>query len=219
CSPMPKYVCDECGEVFDSKEELAGHTHEESGFNLSLDFLARARNFTWKQVLAVIGVVLMSTLFMGSAFFYSSLAPSTGSSGNNLPETRAKPPVGYTIGSVSDVPNVPRSRMPDRAVVEEQLSGDVQLNLLTGYYGNPAALLQYSCNDCPGTVSKLVDVANSFNSGTTWVYVAPYRDMDARISATAFRKSVKLEEFNRTELENFICNGLNQRPLKCGLEG
>lgn len=217
---MPQYVCDECGEVFDSKEELADHEHED-GFSFSPGFLDSIRSLTPKQVLAIVGAVLMSTLFLGPVFFYSTIGPSSGGGGSSPDVQRREPnpPVGYTVTSAADIPQVPESELPGSAVVDEQLGQDVQLYLLAGGDGKPAALLQYSCTGCSGTVSDLRSVAESFNSGSTWVYVAPYRDMDSRIAVTTFRSSIKLDSFNRTRITGFICAGLNNRPVRCAFEG
>lgn len=208
---MPKYVCGECGEVFESKDARDEHSHDEGSSRLP-SFTFDIPDFTLKQVAVLGGVFLMATLFMGTAFFYSSLTPSShgGSSGGGGSEP--SPPVGYTIQSQSDVPQVPASALPSSAVTDRQLSQDVQLYLLT----RPAVLLQYSCTGCPGTVDGLSDIAQKYNSGQTWVYVAPYRDMDSRIALTGFRRGPRrMDTVNRSAIEGFICTTLRERPVPC----
>lgn len=221
---MPRYVCDECGETFESKDALRSHSHEEDdGFDLSLPDVDPSRMFEWefqKKLLAVLGAVLMSTLFMGTAFFYSSISPGGSGGGGSSPAAREpSPPVGYTIQSAADVPRVPGDALPSGAVSETQLGQDAQLNLLAGADGSPAVLLQYSCEDCQGTVNDLVAIAEAYNSGTTWVYVAPYRDMESRVAATAFRRSIKMDGVNRSRIEGFICSSLRGQPVRCAVRG
>ncbi|MDY6769438.1 MAG: C2H2-type zinc finger protein [Candidatus Nanohaloarchaea archaeon] len=210
---MPRYVCDECGDVFDSKEALQEHGHEDDGQRFRLPEL-RVPDLTVKQLAVLGGVVLMSTLFLGTVFFASSLAPSSPSSGGNTRAREPSPPVGYTVRSQSDIPNVDSSRLPSSPVVDRQLSQDVQLYLLT----RPAVLLQYSCTGCPETVDRLRSIAQDFNGAQTWVYVAPYRDMEARIAATGFRQGPRrFDTVDRGSIEAFICTALRDRPVRCAV--
>lgn len=215
---MPRYVCDRCDAVFDSKDGLAAHDCGEDG---GMDVLARVRGTAgWlrglnrKQLFTLVGVFLMSTLFMGTAFFYSSISPGAAPSGGSSSPNEPQPPVGYTIRSQGDVPT--DVDFPDRTVVAEQLGDDVQLGILAGAAtGNPAVLLQYSCTDCPETVDRLERTAQRYNGGQTWVFVAPYHDMEERISLTAFQRGRKLDAFNRTVVDSFICTSLQNRPVEC----
>ncbi len=210
---MPKYVCGECGGVFRSKEARENHTHEEKGGivpAISRGF--RAPDLTLKKVAVLGGVFLMATLFMGTAFFYSSLSPANSGGGSGGSTSEPSPPVGYTVRSQSDVPDVSSGELPASPVSDTQLSQDVQLYLLT----RPAVLLQYSCTDCPETVSTLSGIASDYNSEQTWVYVAPYRDMDSRVALTAYQRGpIRLDEADSTRIEDFICTALQQQPVQC----
>ncbi|MDY6766472.1 MAG: hypothetical protein SVW77_03825, partial [Candidatus Nanohaloarchaea archaeon] len=104
-------------------------------------------DLTLKQLAVLGGVALMSTLFLGTVFFASSIGPSSPRSGGTTAR-EPSPPVGYTVQSQADIPKVRQERLPQGAVVDHQLDEDVQLFLLA----QPAVLLQYSCTDCPGTV-------------------------------------------------------------------
>jgi len=208
---MPRYVCSECGEVFDSKEARENHSHEGAGSSLRIPTDFSIPDLTLNQMAVLGGVFLMATLFMGTAFFYSSTAPaSPGSSGGGSLQ-ESSPPVGHSIQSQSDVPGRGEADLPSGAVSEQQLSTETQIYLLT----RPAVLLQYSCVDCPETVSELEKVASDFNVDRNWVYVAPYTDMNATIAMTAYRRSAKLDSFDRSRAESFICSNLNDRPVPC----
>ncbi|MDY6768871.1 MAG: hypothetical protein SVW02_02060 [Candidatus Nanohaloarchaea archaeon] len=206
---MPRYVCDECGAVFDSKEEREGHTHDTassriSGVDLSIPDLSL------RQLAVLGGVVLMATLFLGTAFFASSLGPSGGSGAAAAREP--SPPVGYTLQSRADVPAVSQAELPASPVVERPLSQDVQLYLLA----QQSVLLQYSCSDCPAVVSNLTAIAESFNTDRTWVYVAPYPDMDSVVAATGLRRGpLRLETADQGQLQTFACDALQNRPIQC----
>ncbi|MDY6773693.1 MAG: C2H2-type zinc finger protein [Candidatus Nanohaloarchaea archaeon] len=210
---MPKYVCDKCGEVFRSKEELEEHSHSSSGVSRLSGI--ELPDLSLKQIGVLFAVFLMSSLFLGTAFFTSSIGPSSQNSGGGPAVQGTNPPTGYTVRSASDIPQVPQSQIPDSAVTEEPLSRDTQVYLLT----RPAVLLQYSCTGCSGTVQELSSIAKKYNSGRTWVYVAPYREMDSRIAVTGFRRiPLKLEDVDKKEIGGFICSSLRQRPVQCALQ-
>lgn len=214
---MPKYVCSECGEVFGSKEAKEEHGHEDRGSALRIprDFSSLTDvsipRLSLKQLAVLGGVFLMSTLFMGTVFFGSSLSPSSPGSGGGAGFDEPSPPVGYSIQSQADIPQRSEVDLPGSAISQQQLSTKAQLYLLT----RPVVLLQYSCVDCPGTVQELGQLASDFNAERDWVYVAPYRDMNATISLTAFRQSEEMDSFNRSRAESFVCSSLNQQPVPC----
>ncbi|MFB6294952.1 MAG: hypothetical protein ABEI97_04285, partial [Candidatus Nanohaloarchaea archaeon] len=165
---MPRYVCDECGDVFKSKAERDAHEHENRGGRLPLPAF-RVPDLTLKQFAVLGGVFLMATLFMGTVFFASSLSPGSPGTSTGAGQ-EPSPPVGYTIQSRGDIPQVSQDEIPSGAVATQPLPEDVQLYLLT----QQSVLLQYSCTDCPDTVAALEDIAASYNTDRTWVYVAPY---------------------------------------------
>lgn len=219
---MPTYVCDDCGKAFDSKERLRehrdDHTSEGGGWNPATtlvrwkDFLA---GLTLRQLAVLIGVVLMATLFAGTAFFYSTLSPTPSSGPVNVQET--DPPTGQTVRTASDLPDVEQSDLPQGYVSQQQLSADVQVYLLFrgGPGGQPATLLQYNCAFCPGLVENLTALAQDYQG---WVYVAPYRDMNSSIAVTGpQRQPLFLERFDRPQIENNLCAWLRNQPIACAI--
>ncbi len=208
---MPRYVCDACGEVFKSKEARDEHEHDSDRSRLQgLQFTVP--DLTLKQFAVLGGVFLMATLFMGTVFFASSLSPGSPGGSGGASSREPSPPVGYTIQSQGDIPRVSEADLPASAVSDTPLSEDVQLYLLT----QQSVLLQYSCSDCPDTVAALSDIASTYNSDRTWVYVAPYPDMDDRVAATGFQRGpLRLETVDRDELGSFICDALQDQPIQC----
>lgn len=214
---MPRYVCDECGNVFDSKAELESHDHSDTGkksrssFNLALpSFL---KELTLTKIVVLFGILLMSTLFLGTAFFTSTL--SGGGGGDNAPGSDTVPPAGYTVQHQDDIPVVSGDRIPENSVSSTPLEEDVQVHLLA----QPSVLLQYSCSNCNGTVQSLKDIADRYNAGRTRVYVAPYPAMESRVAATAFQRGpVKMGAVNRTRIENFICSMPGSQPVACAVD-
>lgn len=221
---MPTYVCDVCEKAFDSKERLREHVETHESEERGIDPFATLRRWkdfllglTLRQLAVLIGVVLMATLFAGTAFFYSTISPSTGGGGpSNVQETN--PPTGQAVQSVGDIPDIDQGDLPQGYVVRQELSEDMQVHLLYrgGPRGQPAALLQYSCVQCPGVVSNLTAVAQNYQG---WVYVAPYRGMNASIAATAPKRVLRLDSFDRGQLDRFICANLQNRPLACAVGG
>ncbi|MDY6761593.1 MAG: DUF3105 domain-containing protein [Candidatus Nanohaloarchaea archaeon] len=207
---MPRYVCEACGEVFESKEAREQHTHDEDGTRFpGVD--VSIPDLSMKQFAVLGGVFLMATLFMGTVFFASSLSPGTPGGGGTAAR-EPSPPVGYTIQSRGDIPSVSQTALPTGAVSDTPLPQDVQLYLLA----QQSVLLQYSCQDCPGTVSDLENIASSFNTDRTWVYVAPYRDMDSKIAVTGLQRGpLRLDTVDRQQIETFICDTLQDRPIQC----
>ncbi|MFB6076985.1 MAG: hypothetical protein ABEK12_02550, partial [Candidatus Nanohaloarchaea archaeon] len=169
---MPTYVCEECEETFDSREAYEAHGHDAAGSGGRLPDVSVREILAWftlRKIGVLLGVVLMSTLFIGSAFFYSSLSPSNGDGGKRPARRETVPPSGRTISGPGDVPDVPVSAFPQKPVTGTRLPHDVQVALLTGQAtGSPAVLLQYSC-DCPDIRASLERIAGEYNSpGTAW---------------------------------------------------
>lgn len=223
---MPRFVCDDCGDVFDSKADLSAHREDCDVERTSAQVASSirgvidgVRSLTLRQVFVLFGIVLMGTLFAGTAFYYSTISPTSGpSGGGDGVSQETTPPVGYTIRSGADVPDVRQGDLPEGTVVDRELSHDVQLSLLTGSVtGNGAVLLQYSCEDCPETRDALASIAGRFNGGTSWVFVAPYRDMDERVAATAFQRKQSFDAVNETQIETFICTSLRNEPVECAI--
>lgn len=222
---MPRFVCDDCDAVFDSREALQDHREEcdadGSGRASVRATIERVQGLSRRQALAIVGAVLMGTLFLGPVAFASSLGGGGGGGDAPTgPRQETNPPVGYTVQTAADIPQITQDDLPNGTVADHQLSDAVQLNLLTGSAtGAGTVLLQYSCTDCQEVRDGLASIADRFNGGQSWVFVAPYRDMDATIALTAFQRKVTMDAVNTTRIETFICTSLRQQPVECALRG
>lgn len=223
---MPTYVCDTCEKAFDSKARLREHQETHTGEGTAWDpvgTLVRWKDFlfglTLRQLAVLVGVVLMATLFAGTAFFYSTLAPSTGGSAGPVNVEETDPPTGQTLQRGDALPDVDQEQLPQGYVSRQQLSHDAQVYLLFrgGQRGQPATLLQYNCAFCPNLVENLTAVAQNFQG---WVYVAPYRDMNRSIALTGPQRGpLFLDTFDRGQIESTICSWLRNQPIACAVGG
>lgn len=229
---MPRYACDDCDAVFSSKSALKEHMEDVDHSDDTADdasILQRVqrislhpRNIRKKLTLRnfglAFGLLMMATLFAGTADFMSDTAPAQNQDQNQLgtsPETT--PPTGASIGSAEDLPNVDQSDVPNNYVLESELSQDMQIHLLAGggIGGQPAAILHYNCEtDCQELVDNLGQVAQDFDGR---VYVMPNSNIDDRIAMTAFRQQDQLDAFDRDSIETFLCGSVQPQPLACSL--
>lgn len=225
---MPKFTCSECGEKFDERREREDHIeaiHEAPDPRIErYKSLLLSKKF-WG---ASIAIILMIVLPLGTGIFYSSVG--SGSSGSKIDlgflgggnDWQTDPPVGQNI---QRVPNVDQNDVPRVQILDEPLSKEMQVYLLVRGSGSqsqpgPAAALQYSCTNCPETVAKLEAVAESFNNEDSWVYVAPYPDMDSRVSLSLYQSLQTFDEPSQGELASSICDSFSMNfqqfsPLYC----
>lgn len=217
---MPRFSCPECGDKFNSRKKRSEHIQVEHGGNVEEVENSRSigqklrEMFTFKRAMVIVGMLLMIGLPLGGTVFYSGATGSNSANSGGENTYSSNPPVGY---SMRNLPEVDSSEMPSSQILSSSLSKDVQLNVLVRggkeQIGRlkPAVHLQYSC-DCPETVEQLGSIAQKYSG---WVYVAPYRDMNATIALSGFRNLEKVDSVNRENIEKFICNSLNNQPLKC----
>jgi hypothetical protein len=224
---MPTFDCPACGETFSSKKKREEHIDtrhdgnaEQSGSSERIDRRLLGGITDSEKVSAIIFGILMIGLPFGGALFYASLGGGGGGTSNpdsGSSSYSANPPVGYNIQNVPEPDTQPR-----QPITRQPLSKDTQVfTLLRGGPQNmgqgirPAVLLQYACTDCPETRGTLENISRAFNQGGSWVYVAPYPDMDTTVAATAFRNSQKMDTANETLIRDFICSSLRNQPTAC----
>lgn len=217
---MPKFVCKSCGQVFNSKEGLRDHVEEEhggkrviddsSGFDFDLSpkkVLGHLRaTFKNKKKRYTLVALFGAALLIGSSFFGSFSGLGSGNRGYNA-SADTNPPTGYGLQ------RRPSVELPDR-ISKEPLEAKEQLAvLLQGGDGEkPAVLLQYSCANCPSLVRNLTQITRDFEP---WVYLAPYPDMEDKLALSAWRNLETMDNYNQTEIKQFICANLNDRPVSC----
>lgn len=230
---MPVYECGSCGERFRKKQRFTEHKEDCSGasadtvFNdltstiSSIDISLHPRDvrkkLTKRNIGIAFGILMMATLFMGTAQFMTSTAPGQGPTGAAVAESN--PATGYSIRSARDIPNLRGGQRPG-LVSDQPLSVDQQLYTLVrgGPQGAPAVILHYNCETaCPDLVNDLTTFAQNYAG---WVYVAPNPDTASRVVLTAFQQPVqRFDEFNQDELHGMVCGfyarAQIQGPISC----
>ncbi len=207
---MPSFKCESCGKKFNSKKKRELHMKKVHGKTGEGKKHGRPHIFTKKRVAAFMAGVLMVGLMFGGVIFWADM----GDEGQGQNDFLENPPTG--IGRVVEEGEVPNNYILDSPMSKEQ---QVFLLLHGGtqeFDGvSPSTILQYSCEDCPETVTELESIAESFNSNHRYVYVAPYYDMDYEVALTGFQQLTTYEEVNSTEIEEDICTKMGNQPVKC----
>lgn len=217
---MPTFHCPGCGKKFNSRKKRQEHINVDHGGEVEEGKDRRStlqkikETFTFQRFAVIVGMLLMIGLPLGGTVFYSGAGGSQSSSQSSSDNYGSNPPVGY---SMRNLPEIDSSEMPSSQILSEELSKDVQLNVLVRggkeQVGRlkPAVLLQYSC-DCPEIEDELGSIAQQYPE---WVYVAPYTGMNTTISLSAFRQLDKIETVEKETINNFVCSALNNRPVQC----
>lgn len=163
-----------------------------------------------------IGVIFVAIIFLGSTAgfaFFSAPRERDEDVYKKINYTEYPP----TYGPYSE-------EFLHRNIFSKEIPEPVQVNMLmphqpSDYPNQPyeriigGVFLQYSCKNCPSLVKKLENVTRTYSPR---VYLAPYYRMNSTIALTAYRKSLKMESFNHTKIENFICENLRiSKPDRC----
>ena len=97
--------------------------------------------------------------------------------------------------------------VPPSHVLKEPMSVPLQKHMLEHVDGQQGArggvIINYNCDqyNCEeGLIENLEQFGNEFN----YVYVAPFKNMDAKIALTKLNRIEVLEEYNEGEIRNFI---------------
>lgn len=226
---MPVYQCNECGKAFKRKNDLREHAADctttsgdtvfedvkSSVSDMNLNFSPqRIRNmFTLRNMGIAFGVLMMATLFAGTASFMSSTASSSGSGPTGAVAAESNPALGYSIRSESDIPRLPASQRPDY-ISNTPLSTDQQLYVITqGGQNGPAALIHYNCEtQCLKLEQQLASIAQNYQG---WVYVAPNPEINSQIVVTGFQRIQRYDTFKPQELQGFVCSVTRNQPIAC----
>lgn len=160
----------------------------------------------WDQIF----VIFIAVMFIGSSMAFAFL-----STPSNKPENK------YNNLNYSEYPPTygPYSNQFLKGnVFTQEIPEPVQVNMLIPHdaVNHPGGIwLQYNCDNCQNLISKLEGVVQDYKPR---VYLAPYSRMNSTIALTAFRNSLKIDKFNRTKIEDFICENLRyQKPDRCVL--
>ncbi len=216
--------------MFQEKAALKAHmeTHGSGGFSLSIpDFRLRDRlqgamkTSGDNPILIIFSAVLMSTLFLGTVQFASSVGGGGGQGGGGGDTAQYRNPrTGY---SSDTLPARADTELTERYAYQEPLSPDAQLHVL--YRGStqdgPAVLLQYPRRAVDAeTVETIQSVGRQFRG---YVYVSRLESGES-VTMTSFRTTRTFDAFTAADAERFICDtyrGLRPRlrPLACDIGG
>ena len=119
--------------------------------------------------------------------------------------------VGIVWG-ISNVKTLPPITMqghvetkPVSHVIREPMGDAVQRHMLEHIdgTGRPGVIINYNCKDylCE---ENLIETLESFASDYDYVYVVPFKGMDAKIAITKLGKIDVLDEYNKIRIKNFI---------------
>lgn len=225
---MPAYQCRDCDEFFKSKTALQEHrqsctgttagdtVYEDiktylSGINVSLNPRRIRTMLTLRNAGLAFGVLMMATLFLGTASFMSSTSPagSQGSGPTGAVTATSNPALGYNIRSAQDLPQLGGSGQPQQ-VSSQPLKTEQQLWAVArgGQDGKPGAVIYYNCETaCPGLVENLTGFARQYAG---WVYVAPNPEIDSRVAVTGLQFIQRHESFDAQQFTTDICGYYRQ---------
>ena len=121
--------------------------------------------------------------------------------------------VGLIVWGISSVKTLPPTDMqghievsPESHVLKEQMPIAVQKHMLEHADGSgpPGIVINYNCEDydCEeGLIENLEAFAKKYPAN---VYVAPFKNMDAKIALTKLGKIEILKEYNEVRIDEFI---------------
>ena len=121
--------------------------------------------------------------------------------------------VGLIVWEISSVKTLPPTDMqghievsPESHVLKEQMPIAVQKHMLEHADGSgpPGIIINYNCEDydCEeGLIENLEAFAEKYPAN---VYVAPFKNMDAKIALTKFNKIEILKEYDEDRIDSFI---------------
>lgn len=90
-------------------------------------------------------------------------------------------------------------------VLKEPMSIPIQKHMLehADGTGRPGVIINYNCEDYD-CEENLIESLEFFAGDYDYVYVAPFKGMDAKIALTKFGKIEVLEEYDEIRIRNFI---------------
>ena len=94
---------------------------------------------------------------------------------------------------------------PPSHILKEPMPIAIQKHMLehADGTGSPGVVINYNCKDylCE---EGLIDNLEAFANEYSYVYVAPFKGMDAKIALTKLERIEILEEYDKTSIKNFI---------------
>lgn len=175
-----KYKCEICDRIFKNKEGLNMHNsakHSKPEKKTSKINHKKIRNWG-------IFVVISVLIIIGFYFMFSGV--------KTLPPTDMQ---GHVESS------------PSSHVLKEPMPISIQKHMLEHVDGQQGArggvIINYNCNDY-SCEEKLIENLESFGYEFDYVYVAPFKNMDAKIALTKLNRIEILENYDEERINDFI---------------
>ncbi len=179
---MDKFVCTKCEREFGSKEALyqhtqAKHTEEVKKLRFQLNERQKRKIRNWSIF------IVITVLFAGSVYFLTS-------STKTLPPTDIQ---GHIEAN------------PSSHILKEPMPIEIQKHMLehADGYGPPGVVINYNCEDY-NCEDGLIENLEAFAEKYTFVYIAPFPNMNAKIVLTRHGKIEILDSYDKERIENFI---------------
>lgn len=171
--------CEICDRTFKDADGLAAHNKAKHSELIPKErkpfFIKKIRN--WSIFLVVVGLI-----FFGVVWGVSSI--------KTLPSTNMQ---GHVESN------------PSSHVLKEPMPIAIQKHMLehSDGIGRPGVIINYNCEDYECS-SDLIEKLEAFAGEYDYVYVAPFKGMDAKIALTKLGKIEILEYYDETIIKNFI---------------
>lgn len=177
-----KLKCEECDRKFNSKEAINMHNSAKHSSNLKKEKVAKT---SYKKIRNwIIAIVVIGVIFWLITLSFSNI--------KTLPPTDM---LGHVESS------------PLSHVLKEPMSIPIQKHMLEHVDGEEGAgggvIINYNCKDY-NCENSLVENLETFASYYNYVYVAPFKNMDAKIALTKLNQIEILDEYDKDKIHIFI---------------
>jgi|SRR3989344_117744 len=176
-----KFRCKECDRMFEGKKSLEMHNSAKHTHNSSKESKSEKINYkkirNWTITALIIGLI-----FYGIFFLFSGI--------KTLPPTDLR-------GHVEE--------NPASHVLKESMPIAIQKHMLehADGTGKPGVIINYNCEDY-NCENDLIGNLEAFADKYDYVYVAPFKNMNAKIALTRLNKIEILEEYDSEKIKEFV---------------
>lgn len=176
-----KARCEICNRNFKDEEGLEMHNKAKHSPKKSEN--KKANKVNYKKIrTGVIFILVLVLIIWGMVWMFSGI--------KTLPPTDMRSHVEAS---------------PSSHVLKEPMPIAIQKHMLehADGVGRPGVIINYNCEDY-SCENDLIEKLEEFASEFDYVYVAPFKNMDAKIALTKLKKIKVLEDYNEKEIKDFI---------------
>jgi len=176
-----KFRCEECYRVFGGKESLENHNAAKHSSNILEE--NKSEKINRKKIRnRAIAVLIIGLIFYGIFWMFSNI--------------KVLPPTDMQRHIEANPPS---------HVLKKPMPVEIQKHMLehADGTGKPGVVINYNCEDYD-CESDLIEKLEAFSEKYNYVYVAPFKNMDAKIVLTRLNKIEILEFYDETGIESFI---------------